>query len=193
MAGCLHLNKIKIIIFKFNKKSSDTRKPYGGVCNKTSDCYYTDLSCIFRPEQQDYACLCPAGNYFSLVTMTCTPYTNIGDLCFDNYECPVNSTCEANICTCAPNLYYNVPTTNECLPLKSYTDYCTANNECNSLLGFTCNTVINQCDCGTDHFFNGTQCNIKLGQDNHLYGQFCQYSYECRSPFTRCFQGMCLV
>lgn len=167
------------------------------MCNRTSDCYYTGLSCIFRPEQQDYACLCPAGNYFSLVTLTCTAYRNIGDVCFDNYECPVNSTCEFNgatkFCTCAPNFYYNVPTTNECLPLKNYTDYCTANNECNSLLGFSCNTAIDQCDCGTNFFFNGTQCNIKLGQDNHLYGQLCQYSYECKNPpYTECFQGRCI-
>jgi hypothetical protein len=170
-------------------------KPYGGVCNQTSDCLYSGLICRFRPEQQDYGCLCPNGTYFSLVTSSCTIYLNIGAVCVDNYECPINSTCtfsamtSTKICTCATHFYYQVTGTNQCSPLKNYTDSCTTSAECNSFLGFTC--ISSRCDCASNYYFNGVECQIKKGTLAYTYGQLCATSNECKAANPNCLEGQC--
>ena len=166
------------------------------MCNKTSDCLYTNLICTFRPEQQDYACLCPNGTYYALSNNSCVYYLNINDVCTDNYQCPINATCtfipttSTKTCQCASNFYYNVVGTNQCLPLKNYTSTCASNAECNSLLGFYCSTS-NQCDCASNYYFNGNECQIQKGSDAHNYGQYCANHYECKTANPDCYEGKC--
>lgn len=174
------------------------------MCNKTGDCAAnSNLYCLYRPEQGDYACLCRSTQYYSLVTNMCTNYQLYQQSCTNNNECMVNMTCEtypagssSKACLCAPNFYYYDASSGLCLPLQNYTAYCSVGNECNNLLGFYCDTTLRQCTCASNYYFNGTGCVIRKGQDNYIYGQMCQYSYECKTTLSvnspRCFQGACV-
>jgi hypothetical protein len=169
----------------------------GGICNKTSDCLYSGLLCTFRPEKQDHACICPKGTYFSVRTKSCVNFLNIGDICEDNYNCPINTTCKYEnlssnkVCKCSEDLYYQVSGTNDCAILKNYTQSCLYSNECNAWLGLLCRN--NRCQCPVSHFYNGYECEQKKGVDAVSYQKFCFNAYECKnsSLVLVCYEGSC--
>lgn len=171
-------------------------KSYGAQCTKTSDCLNANAVCSWLSEQSNYACICPNGYYFSIITSSCTPYKALNAICTDNYECPINASCVLQTgssdkkCVCVATQYYQT-TSNTCQLLKNYGDNCNSSSECQSIFGLTCTNGL--CQCYPNAFYNGNRCENKIGISSSSYGKYCSYSSECKDSLglNNCIKAQC--
>lgn len=152
--------------------------------------------CQWSPERGESMCACPTGTYFTLTNNSCIAYKTLGAVCTDTTQCNVNATCLFQSttsdmrCQCTVSAYYQ-SSTNLCLLQKNINDTCSADQECSTVQGLVC--VSGYCQCDSNNFWNGANCETKKTYNSYLQSQWCNSIYECRSSLglTNCVAGRC--
>lgn len=153
--------------------------------------------CGWIPEQSMFACICPTGTYFSVVSQACVSYVLLGQICIDSTYCSPNATClwqnstSDMRCQCTVSTFYQA-NTSTCLYLNGINGTCTSTSQCQATLGLAC--INGYCQCPSNYYWDEATCVTQLGYESYSsYGQTCVNSFQCKiaSNLTDCFLGHC--
>ena len=175
---------------------SNYQKPYLGPCNSTADCLNSGTICDWLSDQAMMACVCPTGTYFSVTSQACINYVALGSICLDSTYCNPNATClwqnsTADMrCQCTQSQFYQSGTYS-CQFLNSINGSCTSTAQCQATQGLFC--INSYCQCPSNYFWNGANCQTQIDYYGPSYAQYCQYPFWCKTAMnlTNCINGYC--
>lgn len=175
-------------------------KNYTDVCEGSYQCYElaplscrfndTGLTCLYSDDFPLPRCDCSDNYYYEPANHTCVPLLKQFDTCTDSCQCTKPYECVgSNKCDCEK--YYSTLRLT-CVEYLDYGDNCTTTAQCNDTENALMSCVNSKCGCGSDGFWNGSQCifqdsfRMTCTHDNNCAGDLKCRAISCLGSGKRC-------